>query len=196
MEEGTQALICPRHTVRYITVFVAGVIFGGVIAGAVSFVYFNRAIASGANTYQAGFDAAKKLVQESEFGGAFRSVDDIRAISGAVIDVSGGNIVIDTKPQNLFDDVSLSSRTVIVTENTKITKKVYGDVAAFQSAMDAYIKSMRSGKKTTTEVPRMAEPTYEIISISDIKEGASIVVIARENIKSAAIFSASEIIVQ
>lgn len=61
MEEGTQALVCPRHTVRYITVFVAGVILGGVIAGAASSVYFNRAIASGANTYQAGFDAAKNL---------------------------------------------------------------------------------------------------------------------------------------
>lgn len=196
MEEGTQALVCPRHTVRYITVFVAGVILGGVIAGAASSVYFNRAIASGANTYQAGFDAAKKLVQESEFGGALRSMDDIRAISGVVTDVSGNKIVVDTKSQNPFEDIALSSRTVVAAENTKITKKVYGDVVAFQSAMDAYIKSMRSGKKITTEVPRIPEPTYEIISISDIKEGASVVITAEENIKSAAIFNASEIIVQ
>lgn len=123
-------------------------------------------------------------------------MDDIRAISGVVTDVSGNKIVVDTKSQNPFEDIALSSRTVVAAENTKITKKVYGDVVAFQSAMDAYIKSMRSGKKITTEVPRIPEPTYEIISISDIKEGASVVITAEENIKSAAIFNASEIIVQ
>ena len=117
--EPQQPLICPSHTAQYFGAVVIGLLIG---AGA-SFVFLRQAPVGTENTYQAGFDAAKKLVLASTMGNILRTPDDVRSLSGSVIAVNGNSITIHTQSPNPFDDPALADRIIIVTKDTKITKR-------------------------------------------------------------------------
>lgn len=188
-----QPLVCPSHTTQYIGAVIIGIIIG---AGA-SFVYFKQApVTTGENTYQAGYDAAKKRALESQLGGMFRTPDDIRTLSGSVTDVSGNRVTIHTTSINPFEDPMLDDRTITVTADTKIFKLTQKDPKTFQAEMDAFMKKMQSAKIGSSPATPPSPSTKTTADIASITVGATLTVTAVENIKTAKEFSASEIQIQ
>ncbi|OHA79335.1 MAG: hypothetical protein A2747_02750 [Candidatus Yonathbacteria bacterium RIFCSPHIGHO2_01_FULL_44_41] len=186
METQSPPLVCPSHTAQYIGVLVVGIIVGT----CASFIYFKQV---SANTYQAGFDNAKKLAQESNIGRAFRAPDDIRTISGAVTAVNGDRITVHTQSTNPFEDPAMLDRTIVITKDTKIIKISQGDMNTYKAERDAYIKNMKAGKSSGATLPRPPEPILTTIDASSITVGIALVATATENIKTLKEFSASEI---
>lgn len=177
---------------QYIGVFLVGIIIGT----GVTFVYFKKASASGVNEYQAGFDAAKKLVLESQMGGIFHSPEDVRALAGTVTAVNGNSISIHAQSMNPFEDESLNNRTIIVASDTKITKITQKDSKIMQAEMDVFMKNMKASKNSTSSLTP-PEPFIRTSStVTDIKVGDSINVTSLENIKNSKEFSVSEIQIQ
>ena len=148
------------------------------------------------NTYQAGFDATKKLVLESPMGYIFRTPDDVRSLSGTVTRVDGSSITIHTFSTNPFDDPALADRIITVTKDTKITKISLGDPKVFQAEMEAFMKRVQGGKGTPALPPTPPQPTTTTISISGIAKGDILNVTTAENIKTMKTFTASDIQVQ
>lgn len=188
-----QPLVCPSHTTQYIGAVIIGIIIG---AGA-TFVYFRQApVTTGENTYQAGYDAAKKHVLESPLGGMFRAPNDIRTLSGSVTAVSGNRVTIHTTSMNPFEDPSLDDRTIVVTADTKIFKLAQKSPDVFKAEMDTFMKKMQSTKVGSSPATPPSPSTKTTSDIASITVGATLTVTAVENIKTSKEFSASEIQIQ
>ena len=193
MEPQTQPLVCPSHTTQYIGAVIVGILVG---AGA-SFVYFKQAPVSDTNnSYQAGYDAAKKRVLDSSIGAMLHTPDDIRTLPGVVTAVSGNRITINTKPMNPFDDPALDERIVVVTTDTKIFKLSQKDPKVFQAEMDAFTKKMQGGKVSPQGLIPPDMFIKAQVSVTDITVGNTVSVTAKQNIKSVKEFSASEVQIQ
>ena len=175
--------------IKYAGIFIVGLFLGVVV----SFVYLKPAPPNGGNTYQDGFNAARKLAEDSDVGGVFRTPDDVRTIFGVVTAIAGNRITIQTQSRNPFDDPALLDRVVMVTPATKITKTSPGDIGAFQAEMEAFIKKTQEGKGAGLTPPRPPQPIKTTVEVSSIAEGAALTVTAAENIKTMKEFSASEI---
>lgn len=191
--ETQQPLVCPSHTTQYIVAVIIGIIVGV----GTSFVYFKQAPASTVgNSYQDGYDAAKKRVLESPMGAMFRTPDDVHAISGTVTAISDNRITIHVQSANIFDEnPALPERIIIITSNTKISKLSPVDPKVFQSEMEAFIKGMQSAKPSS----QLAPPSMtisEAATIADIAVGNTLDITALEDIKTAKEFSPSQIYVQ
>lgn len=190
---STPAFICPHHTKHYIVTLILGIIIG---AG-MSFIYFNQTYKDAKNSYQSGFETAKKRVLESNMGMIFRTPEDIRAISGKVTMISGNSITIHTESMNPFEEITLNDRIITVTKDTKITKISQGDQKAFQAEMETFMKKMQLGKNTGSLLPPTPpQPVSAIVDISNIVLGDNITITSLENIKTSKNFTASEIQIQ
>lgn len=194
MDQQTPPLVCASHTKEYIVMLLLGILLG---AGA-TFAYYASRVpsANGNNSYQAGFDAAKKLVEESPIGAMFRTPDDIRSLSGVVAGISGNKVTLHRQSVNPFEDSSLINRMVIIDDNTKVVKLSQKDPKVFQAEMDAFMKKIQSGK-ASPQVSVPPEPfTSTPATLSDIATGDILNVVAVENIKTMNEFTASEIQIQ
>lgn len=181
--------MCASHTKEYI-----GAIFVGVLIGAcASYLYLRQAPVGTENTYQAGFDAAKKLVEESSVGPMLQVSADMRAVSGTVTLVNGNRITIHTQSMDPFIDPSLLDRTIIVSGDTNIINLSPKDQKVMQAEMEEFMKRVQSGETMTQTVVAPEPFTRVNTSISDITVGAMINVTATENIKTMKEFTASEI---
>lgn len=141
-------------------------------------------------TYQAGFDVAKKLVEESSFGAMIRTPDDIRTVVGTATAVNGDRVTLHTQSINPFEDVALADRIVTFTSNTKIFRLIPKDPKVIQSE----IKSIQEGKGSSlmASVPFTSIPA----TLADITSGSMLMVTATENVKDKKTFTASEIQIQ
>ena len=170
--------------VRYIGIFIVGIVIGSVT----SFAYLNNP----QDTYSAGFEAAKKLVAESSIGSIVRIPDDIRTLSGMVTEISGNRITVRTQSMDPFEDASLANRTVLITDATKIVKLSYKDIKVFQDEWDAFTEATQSAKGGTplaSPEPFIRTPS----GVASIAVGDTIGVTAEENIKTTKEFTASEV---
>ena len=196
MEPQTQPLVCKSHTAEFIGLFIVGVVIGL----GLSFLFPKQAPApvGTENTYQAGFDAAKKLVEESTLGNMMRTPDDIRTFSGTVTKVEGNNVTVHGQiSMDPFADPALLDRTIIITNDTKIFKLSQKDMKTFQAEIDAFAK--KTQKATSGNIPPILPPEAFIRTPSDIAgitAGSQINITAVENIKTMKEFSASEIQIQ
>lgn len=163
----------------------------GVLIGAYAGPLLNKA-----NTYQAGFDAAKKRVEESSFGMMLRTPDDVRTLSGSVTAINGNRITLRTQSMNPFEDPSLLDRTVTVATDTKISKLSQKDPKVMQAEMEAFVKTMQSGKSASKPTTPPEPFTRTTATVADITVGDILNITAAENIKEAVEFSASEIQIQ
>lgn len=181
-----QPLVCPAHSTQYLTMLLVGV-FVGV---GLSSIYIKQ---TSADTYQAGFSAAKKLAEGSPVGDNFRTAGDTRILSGAVTAIDGNRVTIHIQSYNPFYDPTLIDRTIVITPDTQITKISLDDIKAFQAAMDAYMKNMQTKKKTSATLPRPPEPVISTVDASSILVGDTLTVVAAENISAIKEFTAKEI---
>lgn len=167
-------------------------IVGIVIGAFASFYIYSSA------SYQAGFDAAKKIVAESQVGNMLRTPDDIRTISGTVTAINDSRITMHAQSTDPFEDVSLADRVVLVKDATKIVKISYKNVKVFQAEMDAFTKAVQTAEsKGETFTASPPEPfTRTSVDIASVAIGDTISVTAEENVKTMKEFTASEIQIQ
>jgi len=164
-------------------------------------------LVKGANTFQAGWDAAKKRLSDSGFAAPMANFE-INNVSGQVTAVKDNDITLKIRPLEPLADPSLDERIVKVDANTKIYTLEQKDQAQYQKEMEDFNKKMQEQLKNPLEpgqAPAAAAgaitpPDFFVkkeASISDIKVGMNINVIAADkDIKNAKQFSAAEINLQ
>lgn len=154
----------------------------------------------GANTFQAGWEAAKKRLNESGFSPMISGLE-IKSLSGEVKAVKDGKLTIKTRPMEPLADPKLDERTVTVDNNTKIYQLIQRDQQEIQAEMEAFQKSMQAQIENPTAAassPVMPPEMYakKEIALSEITIGQQITVVASENIANSREFKAVEITVQ
>lgn len=170
---------------RPVTYFSIGVLLllAGAVIGAFVMQYFSSGNSS--TSYQAGFDAAKTLVENSSVGGMFKTPDDVRILSGTVSAISGNQLTLHTNVVNPFDDPALADRTVLMNASTTVVR---------------LIQEVSAQQPTTKDTANESGPSVPIVSFatttasaSDIGVGDAVTVIASENVKTLKEFSAASI---
>jgi len=179
--------------------FVMGCIF--------SFLGSNATV--GGNSYQAGWDAAKKRLSDSGLFGIGMNTE-IKSITGEIKEISGDKIIIKIRPLEPLADASLDTRTIVVDSATKMYTLQPKDQTVFLAEMEAYAQKMKiNGTQTpmttptSTSTPTPVAPATVIlppdgfirttISVSDLKVGQMINILSENNIKEVSEFKASEI---
>ncbi|MHB1163222.1 MAG: hypothetical protein ACYCZZ_01710 [Minisyncoccota bacterium] len=182
------------HLSRQLAILGAGLLVGVVIGVFIAPLF--TATSNTASSYQAGFDAAKKLVENSSVGGMIQSPTDVRTLSGTVTAVNGTQFTLHTQSTNPFDDPSLSDRTVLTDSSTVVVKLVPKDPTVFQTEMNAFIKA-NPVPSSASNSPTPPEPfTRTTVSAATIAAGDTLIVTSAENIKTLKEFSASQIQIQ
>lgn len=180
-----QPIMCASRTKEYIGVFLAGVLIG---AGAL-YLYVGEASMDAENTYQAGFDAARKIVEESSIGPMIQATADVRAVSGTITAINGDRIAVRIQSMDPFMDPALLDRTIIVAKDTSIVNLSPKDQEVMRAEMEKYMKSSQPG---TPNLP--PDPFTRVnASLSDLAVGGVINVTVTENIKAIKEFTAREI---
>jgi len=177
----------PAHLIKYLGMLVGGVIVGIVAAPYLPFHDPN-------DTYQAGFNAAKKVVEDSSAGNIFRTPDDVRILSGTVTAIDGNRLAFRINSVNPFDDPALANRTIIVNDSTAVLKLTQKDPKVFQAEMIESRRAKQGAMATSTPIATSVTPYIQTAgSVKDIAEGDSLTVFASENIKTSKEFPAKEI---
>lgn len=164
-------------------------------------------LAISANTFQAGWEAAKKRLADSGFAAPMANLE-INNVSGQVTAIQDNAITLKIRPLEPLADPSLDERIVKVDANTKIYTLEQKDQAQYQKEMEDFNKKMQEqlknppkpGQAPIPPVGDVGPPEFFVkkeASISDIKVGMNINVIAADkDIKNAKQFSAAEINLQ
>jgi len=160
---------------------------------------------NGNDTYQAGWDAAKKKLAESQ--PALPGMAEVKVLSGKVEKVDGNNITL--KVSNALDplaDPNLDTRIVETDSNTKFIQQTPKDPAQLQKEMADFNKQMQAQAPTSASSASAVVPAKPLtppqpfdtkeISLADIKTDQVIMVTSGDNIKDAKQFKATEITIQ
>lgn len=188
-QNQTNPLTCPTHKLSYLGTLVLGIIVGGGVACG----YFLQIPVVGSASYKAGFDSARKLVEESQMGAVYKIPDDIRSIIGVVTKIDGNRITVKSESQNPFVDKNLLERVFLVSKETQITKISREGDEKFRAQMEEFIKNSADGKRVIAPLPLPPEPTRNTVTLSSVVVGNSVSVTATENIKDKREFTASAV---
>lgn len=165
------------HNASQCVIWAAVMLVVGLVAGVFASPYLPFSVSNAKNDYEAGFNAAKALVENSTIGATFKTPDDVRSLSGTVASVEGNSIALHLFSSNPFDDQALLDRTVLVAPATQIFKL-----------------ALEKPKGTTTTAVQSFIPTK--VDISAVKIGDTLMITAPENVKTLKEFTASEIQIQ
>lgn len=161
----------------------------------------------GANTFQAGWDAAKKRLADSGFGSPMANFE-INNVSGQVTAIQDKAITLKIMPLEPLADLDLDERIIKADANTKIYTLEQKDQAEYQKEMEDFNKKMQEqansmpapGETPASPADAITPPEFFVkkeTSLSDIKIGDNINVIAAdEDIKNTKQFTAAEINIQ
>ncbi len=162
-------------------------------------------LAKGANTYQAGWEAAKQRMVDFGFY-PLMDKTEFKSIYGQVKEVNNKAVTLKIKPLEPLADPSLDERIVEIDANTKIYINQPREQKEYQQAMEDYDKKLQEqvkiqpdeGGVLNTDKIMPPEPyTKKLGNFSDIKVGAELNIIALDNdIKNIKQFKAAEIIIQ
>lgn len=130
-------------------------------------------------SYEDGFNAARKLVEESSLGKMIQSEDDIRFVSGVITAIEGTRVTIhDESVQNPFEKNIPSDRVVVIDQDTQISRYTMGDDTG----------------KTISEMPKKFKTVQtKVATATELRIGDLLMVTAAENIKTSIEFKATEI---
>lgn len=153
---------------------------------------------TGSDTFQSGWDAAKKRLQES--GQYFAMSGEMKSVLGQIADVSNNKITLKIRPIEPLDDPELDNRIIVVTDSTKIYQMVQKDQTQYQKEMDEFNKKIQEQMKSPEKMTSLIAPpelfTKEEATISDLKADQQIEVSSDDNIRNAKEFEAVEIQIQ
>lgn len=182
--------------------FILGYLIGGINVSSTG------KITVGANTYQAGWEAAKKRLAESSYASLLGAKLEMKTVFGQVTALEGNAITLKIRPLEPLADPSLDERIVKVDSNTKIYVLTQKDQAQYQKEMAEFSKKMQEQIKNPPkpgQAPAVSDGTVrppeffikKEASLADIKIGATISVVAVDkDIKNTKQFTAAEISVQ
>jgi hypothetical protein len=162
--------------------------------------YFVRSTltpSQGSNTFQAGWDAAKKRLAETNFVPMVER-GEVSSIFGTVKAINGNKITLTIRPLEPLANPALDERIITVDSNTKISGTEQKDPQTWQKEMEDFQKNMQERMDNKDLAGQRLEPptpTYEKkeITLASIKTGDIITVTAKENIKDKKEFIATEI---
>ena len=193
--QNNSPVISNKHFVQCVLacVLVFVVAFGvGVFSGPKVFTAKDPSNVSVENTYEAGWNAAKKRLAESEFAPII-NIQDSRSVRGSIDAISGGRIMVRIRPIEPLADPALDTRVILTTETTKVLRLEQKDAQEFQKELNAFFESIKKNK-TLNGPATPPEPFIKtLITVKDLEVGDRIIVLASEDIKVAKEFAASEI---
>ncbi len=147
------------------------------------------------NTFEAGWEAARKKLEASSFPVV---KGETKMIKGRIIEVRDNDIIIEAKLFNPLDDESLKRRVVKVGPDTKIIIQAEKDREAIRREHEEYNKKMedfRAGKiSKLPPVPDVFEQKEG--NKNDLKPGQVVTIEADSNIRDAKEFTATKITVR
>lgn len=149
-------------------------------------------LAKSENTFQAGWQAAKQRLAESELVPTLNDNIEIKNISGKVQAINGNDITLTIRPLEPLADPALDERIITVDGNTKIYIMEQKDQETFQKEMEDFQKNII----TLAETPIVPPAPYnkKTGSLADIKVGATLNITAQDkDIKNVKKFTAAEI---
>ncbi|MFZ2226087.1 MAG: hypothetical protein WA064_01050 [Candidatus Moraniibacteriota bacterium] len=152
------------------------------------------------NTYQAGWDAAKKQLEKKGIGSVPAGME-IKNLSGTIDLISGNTLTLkNVSSADILSDPSLDTRIVQVSADTKFYQLVQKDGAQFQKEMEDFQKKMQEQAASATPTNQPLTPPQpqekKELALSDLVVGQSVAVTSSENIGDKKEFTATEISVQ
>ncbi len=172
-------------------------IFSAFVVGAVVGVlvdpYLPASLSGSNKSYQAGFDNAKSLVENSSLGAAFKTPNEIKQLSGSVTAINGSQLTLKVKSTNPFDDPSLANRTVLLNTSTKVVSLTAKPSATYQAEVDSFIKAQSNTATTSATKSLPSAFVSSPVNITNIAIGDSINVLTSQNIKTLKEFTATEV---
>ncbi len=154
----------------------------------------------GENTFQAGWDAAKKRLTES--GYAFPLTAEVTTLNGEVTEAKSGSLTMKIRPLEPLADPELDVRTVTFDANTKFYRSEPKDPTVYQKEMEEYGRKMQqlSGKAGAPAPAAAGTPPQPVvqkeITAADIRTGDMVIVTAGKNVKEEKTFVATTIVAQ
>lgn len=173
-----------------------------VIATVVSFCVFfflDPLLPSGLSNYKkgrlVGYNDAKKVVANSDFGKMFTTPEEVHTLVGSVTSTGNNQLGVHFESMDPFLDKKLSQRTVLISQSTKLYKLVPKDTKTLEAEFKAYFVQSKTKQVNTIALPpkRFME---SIIHVQDIKIGDPVEITSSENIKLLPTITATEIKVQ
>ncbi len=156
-------------------------------------------VPSGQNSYQAGWEAAKKRLAESGFAPMMTDLE-IKTISGEIKEIKGSKISLTIRPLEPLADPELDNRVITIDNQTKIYQLVQKDTAEYQKEMAEFNKKMQEQMaKPGTATQPLLPPDYftkKLIQLTDLKVGQQVSATAAQDIKTVKEFTALEISAQ
>lgn len=158
----------------------------------------------GDNTFQSGWEAAKKRLTDSGFISAAGDFV-VKTISGQVTAVESDAIILKIRPLEPLADSNLDERIIKIDANTKIYILTQKDQTQYQSEIADFNKKMQEqlkhqyglGQTSASSAVAITAPelfTKKETSLSDIKVRTMVGVVAADNdIKNTKQFNAVEI---
>lgn len=152
--------------------------------------------AGSANTFQAGWDAAKKRL--SDTGYAFPSMAEVISVAGTAESVSSNGMTMKIRPLEPLADPALDTRTVKFDANTKFYQIEQKDPIEYQKEVNAFNLKMKANPTALATIPggTLQPFTKTTVTAQAIKTGMTVSVTAASNIKDAKEFAAKEVTVQ
>lgn len=144
------------------------------------------------NTYEAGWNAARKRLSESDFAPII-NIQDTRSVRGSIDSISGDRISVRIRPLEPLADPALDRRVILTNNTTKVLRLDQKDSQLFQQEMNAFFEKIQKNKNPKEPAVPPEPFVKTLINVSDLKVGDRIVVLASEDIKVAKEFVASEI---
>ena len=186
-------------TKKYGMHVVVGIVILFVGMGIGSMVSRRGGIIGDENTFQAGWDAAKKRLAESGFG--FPTAMEVMNVNGIVQEISSNGMTIKIRPIEPLADPALDVRTVTFDANTKIYQIKQKDPVQYQQEVkDFNLKIQALMGKSGPQTPPLGTPpqpfTKVAVGVQDIKKDMSVTATAGSNIKDAKTFVATEVLIQ
>jgi len=164
-----------------------------IVAGAVIFFSLGLIYAN-YYAFQAGWSAAKQRLEDSGLMPAADNLE-IKTVSGEVAQIKDNQIEIKIQPIEPLADPALDTRIVQIQDDTKVYQIEQKSQADYQKEIEEFNKKLKeqaaqpvAGSLTSPE-PFIRKQA----SLSDIKVGQRIYVLATDNIRTAKEFKAVEI---
>ena len=151
------------------------------------------------NTYQAGWDAAKKRLTDSGLA-PMNDMIEIKNVTGEVVGISGDKITLKIRPLEPLADPKLDTRIIIIDSTTKIYKNEQKETKSYQQDMEEFNKKMQAGAGKPGQIAAPLVPpdlfNKKPASLADIKTGMNITVNSDKDIRNSQEIQAKEIIMQ
>lgn len=189
-------------TKKYILVFLITAIVFFVFGYISETIIYNKSCSSVPvdpnNTYQAGWQAAQKRLQDS---GTFQIIDQktlIMEIVGNVVEIKSDSLLVKIIPIEPLADSNLDIREIELNSQTLIKKIIKKDEQQYLKELNEFNDKHGDdyyGRPDATITPPNAYTETEI-SLAEVIIGEQVVIKTQENIRDVKKFTANEIIVQ